>query len=281
MALLMTDVATGKEAFRNNRAMLKPISALEVWGEPADGPGMVATGDEDGVVKVWDMRQAKEVYTLHDNEDYICDLSYHAGRRELLASGGDGYLSVFNMRRGKLEARSDNMDDELLSVCWFRGGKNAICGTQEGVLNIWTAGDWGNISTRFPGHPESIDTICPLDEDTVVTGSSDGILRIVSLLPNRLLGLVGEHGEFPIEEIQMSFNKSLLGSCSHDNSVKFWNIDYLFEEDDEGDEQDGGEMDLGEDDLVADNRGKHTARPGEEVLSKNKQKKKEFFSGLE
>lgn len=32
-----------------------------------------------------------------------------------------------------------------------------------------------------------------LDEDTIVTGSSDGMLRVVSLQPNKLVGVLGEH----------------------------------------------------------------------------------------
>ena len=31
-----------------------------------------------------------------------------------------------------------------------------------------------------------------VDESTVLTGSSDGLIRVVSLMPNRLLGVVGD-----------------------------------------------------------------------------------------
>jgi len=31
------------------------------------------------------------------------------------------------------------------------------------------------------------------DADTVLTGSADGLIRIVGILPNALLGVVGEH----------------------------------------------------------------------------------------
>lgn len=35
-------------------------------------------------------------------------------------------------------------------------------------------------------HPHSIETIVPLSDDIVATGSSDGMVRIVSILPNKL-----------------------------------------------------------------------------------------------
>ena len=272
MSLLKIDVESLKIAYRNPRIHLKPVSAMITYEE-----NMLATGDEDGIVKIWDMRQEKECFSLHDNEDFISDMSYNPGQKLLLAAGGGGYLSVFNPRKGRLEARSDHMDDELLSVKWICGGKNAIVGTTEGVLNFWKAGDWGNISTRFPGHPESVDSIVVIDEHTVVTGSSDGMLRIVSCLPNQLLGLVGEHGDFPIESVRMSRNKNFLASASHDNRIKFWNIDYLFE--DEEDEGEQAPMEVEEMEEV-DNSGRSVGFGGTE-LSKKKEKKKQFFSGLE
>ena len=41
----------------------------------------------------------------------------------------------------------------------------------------------GDISDRFPGHPSSIDCMLKVDEETVLTGSSDGFIRVVSFFP--------------------------------------------------------------------------------------------------
>jgi WD40 repeat protein len=132
MSLVVTDVATLKTVHRVGRAHEHPVSAMACFDAHS-----AATGDEAGVVKLWDLRQRAETHVLHDNEDYISDLAFHPDRKRLLATGGDGYLSVFNPRAGKLDARSDNMDDELLSVRWIKNGKFAVVGTQEGVLNFW------------------------------------------------------------------------------------------------------------------------------------------------
>jgi WD40 repeat protein len=132
MSLIVTDVATLRTVHRVGRAHESAVSAMTCFDTHS-----AATGDEAGVVKLWDLRQRAETHKLHDNEDYISDLSFHPDRKRLLATGGDGYLSVFNPRAGKLDARSDNMDDELLSVRWIKNGKFAVVGTQEGVLNFW------------------------------------------------------------------------------------------------------------------------------------------------
>lgn len=44
--------------------------------------------------------------------------------------------------------------------------------------------------------------------------------------------------------IKFSRDKTWIGSVSHDNKIRFWHAEYLFEEDDE-DEEDGGEEEAG------------------------------------
>jgi hypothetical protein len=101
----------------------------------------------------------------------------------------------------QLEARSENAEDELLSVVTVKQGRKIVCGSQGGVLSIYSWGAWNDCSDRFPGHPASVDALVRLDEDTLITGSSDGLLRIVSILPNKMLGVLGEHADYPIERL--------------------------------------------------------------------------------
>ena len=190
---------------------------------------MLITGDDDGYVKLWDLRDKKAVHEWRDNEDYISDLCVCPDNKFVLAPGGDGYLSVFNLRKGQLEARSDNMEHELLSAVIIKEGKKAVVGTSDGLLDIFNFGWWGDISDKIPGHPNSVDTMVVVDNDTICTGSSDGLIRVVSIFPNKMLGIVGEHQDFPIEKIKLSRDKKYLASCSHDQTVKFWDVGYLYE----------------------------------------------------
>ena len=70
----------------------------------------------------------------------------------------------------------------------MKRGRKVVCGSQEGVLDIFDYSDIEDISDRFPGHPSSVDALLPLDDDIVMTGSSDGVIRIISILPNKMLG---------------------------------------------------------------------------------------------
>jgi hypothetical protein len=61
-----------------------------------------------------------------------------------------------------------------------------------------------------------------IDEDTVLTGSSDGLARAVQLLPNSLLGVLGGHDGFPVEALGWSAGRKMMESVSHDEYIRLW-----------------------------------------------------------
>ena len=82
------------------------------------------------------------------------------------------------------------------------------------------------------------------DNDTVLTGSGDGCVRIVSILPNRLLGVLGTHGDDDaIEAMALSGDRRALATVAHDGCVQLWNLASLHD-DSEGDDEDAGDVDV-------------------------------------
>lgn len=48
----------------------------------------------------------------------------------------------------------------------------------------------------------------------------------MNIQPNRLIGVIGDHGDFPIEKLRVT-NFNLLASCAHDAKVKFHETDSI------------------------------------------------------
>ncbi|KAJ3041384.1 WD domain repeat-containing protein 55, partial [Rhizophlyctis rosea] len=160
---------------------------------------MIASGDDEGCVKLWDTRQRKVAMKYKENVDFIADMTFVEDKRTLLVAGGDGCLSAFDIRKQKPLGVSANQDDELLSIAVLKNNRKVAVGTQSGTLLFFSFSQWGDCTDRFPGHPASIDSIAKIDEDTILTASADGMIRSIGVMPNRLKGVVGEHGELPVE----------------------------------------------------------------------------------
>jgi WD repeat-containing protein 55 len=203
----------------------------------SEGGLMIATGDDSGCVKLWDMRtSAKEVMSWSLHEDFVSGFAFNADANTLLSVGGDATLCTYDLRKQKNTNRSDDQEAELQCVQVMKGGKKVICGTQDGVILYFSWDRWGDCSDRFPGHPETVDCFLKLDESTVLTGSSDGLIRVVALQPNKVLGVIGDHEDFPVEGMRCSRDKRVLGSFAHDETVRFWDISMFAEDEDDEDE---------------------------------------------
>ena len=121
----------------------------------------------------------------------------------MVVASADGSLSVISMKERDLLYQTDNCQDEVLSCCVVKNGKYICAGTQEGSVNILKWNEEVDIADRITGHPESIDGMLKIDEDTICTGSEDGILRVVQIIPNRFLGVIGMHDDFPVERMEV------------------------------------------------------------------------------
>lgn len=206
---------------------------------------MLATGDDEGVVKLWDTRTMSETRKYEQHFDFISDFLWLEDKKHLVVTSGDGTLSVIDVRANKTEpfAHSEDQEDELLSIVPIKGDQKAVVGTQLGVLSIFNRkSGWGDCVDRFPGHPQSIDALVALTSDVILTGSSDGLIRAVQILPNKFLGAIADHGDFPVERLALDRNKKWLASASHDESLKLTDVhDALEDSDEEGEGEGEGE----------------------------------------
>lgn len=157
----------------------------------------------------------------------------------------------------------------------YPSGSKVVVGTQLGILSIFNRSKgWGDCVDRVPGHPSSIDALCPLpssypsSHSTILTGSSDGLLRAVQLLPTKLLGVIADHGEFPIERIAVdkAGEGRWVGSVGHEDVLRLTDLKEVFEDEDREEGGEGGKGGVGEVE-EDDERGEEVEREDEQEVS--------------
>eukprot|EP01041_Mallomonas_annulata_P006385 gene6385-12913_t len=207
-------------------------------------PTQIATGDDSGCLKIWDTRLSQHVIEYDLHEDFISGMTYVEEYNTLLSVGGDATLCAYDLRKKDSSSRSDDQEAELHCVECIKGGKKVICGTQEGVIIVFSWGKWGDCSDRFPGHPNTVDSMLKVDESTIISGSGDGLIRVVQIQPNKMLGIIGDHDSFPVEGMRRTVDGNLLSSFSHDEVVRFWDVSMLNEDDDDDNENNNNETNM-------------------------------------
>ena len=109
-----------------------------------------------------------------------------------------------------------------------------------------------------------MDALVALTDDVIATGSEDGMIRVMQILPNKfcelgfpplpqsrecpliqlLVGVIATHDEYPIERMKLDHRKKWLGSVSHDECIKLTDVENMLEDsDDEGGQEGEGDND--------------------------------------
>lgn len=221
-AIHILDVEQGQLERRISKAHGAPINSLLLVDE-----NVLVTGDDTGGIRLWDQRREGPLMDMRQHEEYIADMALDPAKKLLLTASGDGCLGVFNIKRRRFELLSEPQSGDLTSVTLMKYGKKVACGSSEGTIYLFNWNGFGATSDRFSLRAESIDCMVSVTENLLCTGSTDGIIRAVNILPNRVVGTVGQHAGQPVEELALSHCGHFLASSGHDQHLKFWDMTQL------------------------------------------------------
>lgn len=91
----------------------------------------------------------------------------------------------------------------------------------------------------------AVDAMLKLDEDTVITGAGDGYIRVLSIQPHNLLGVLAQQEEGGCDRMSLSPDNSILATVSYD-ALRVWDTSCLVEGDAEDEEADQGQANQAE-----------------------------------
>lgn len=229
-SLKMTDVETSKVVFKALKSHPSPLYKVKPMTEH-----LMATGDEDGTVKMWDNRKNPDgkfaaVMESRQFDEHVNDIFFDAATDDkiMVASSGEGTIQSFNIRGKRPDTQSEVYEGEMSGMGVVLRNSKLVTGCGDGRLYMFNWGQFGYHSADFPGHPEGINSLVAVTDNVIVTGCEDGVIRAVHLFPHRFIGTIGHHeDQFPVEKIDVSAEGDLVATISHDQKVKFWNIKYL------------------------------------------------------
>jgi hypothetical protein len=132
-SLLLIDSTTGK-TIKTLGKHGKPITSLALT---ADGK-MLASGGEDGAIKLWGVAAGVEVRELRQG-GAVLSLSFAPdGKRLLVAAGSEAAL--WDVRSGKKSATLKPSFLHVSCVAFLPDGKEAFTGSNDGTARLWDVG---------------------------------------------------------------------------------------------------------------------------------------------
>ena len=193
------------------------------------------SGDFKGNLTLFDKRQKSYIKIFKEQSEEITDILYEPNKPNfLLSSSIDSTLCVYDINKLSLYALSDKLDEELNCLLSYKNGSYILCGSGEGNVLIFNWDWFGDFKDMIKGHPEGINDMDKYDDNIFLTGAEDGLIRICTMFPKAVRGILKNTGGNKINKdkdnikdvnkIKISNDKKKVITCSGIDSLQMFDI---------------------------------------------------------
>ena len=188
----------------------------------------IATGADDGTVRVWDTNGHQRFTRLatHAPKTEVDSVAFTPDGQFVVSGGGDHTVRLWNAKTGE-EARppfaDPAEDDTVYGVAVSPDGGRVIVGRSDGTMQLLDAHTLERRSPTIQAHPNDIESVAYSPDGTrIITGGGDNTVRIWDSETLTRIGspLIGHHGT--VQSVIYSLDGSRIVSGGFDGSVRIW-----------------------------------------------------------
>ncbi len=181
--------------------------------------GPLATGSEDGGVRVWDGASGEMLREMRGTGGRVWSVAWSSSGGQLATGSSDGVVRVWDGASGEMLREMRGTRDRVLSVAWSSGGQLAT-GSEVGVVRVWD-GASGEMLREMSGRGGSVWSVAWSSGGQLATGSEDGVVRVWDGASGEMLReMRGTGGR--VWSVAWSSSGGQLATGSEDGVVRVW-----------------------------------------------------------
>ncbi|KAL4878509.1 WD40-repeat-containing domain protein [Aspergillus karnatakaensis] len=142
-----------KKAKRNAGEIDEQDDTEMVNLEPAIGTFRLASGSEEGKVRIWDLNKRKSIASLDSHVSVVRSLSYSQSENALLSAGRDKTVIVWDMRTFKTRRIIPVLESAEAASFVAEGGL-CLVGGENGKLRVWDCNRGGEVTSEQEAAPD-------------------------------------------------------------------------------------------------------------------------------
>jgi hypothetical protein len=134
-------------------------------------------GGFDGVLRIWDVGSGALERTFWSHRSAIYGVAWSPDGRHVVSASGDRTLRLWSLDSGTALTSFSGHSHTVYAVTLSRDGKQVLSGSLDGSARLW-ATDSGQEIMKFEGHTGSVYAVTFTPDGSILTGSSDGRIRL-------------------------------------------------------------------------------------------------------
>ncbi|MGK7902927.1 MAG: trypsin-like peptidase domain-containing protein [Hormoscilla sp.] len=199
------------------------ISSVAISSANARQGQLVASGNSDGTISVWNLVDGKAIATLQGHEKPVNTVVISPDGKMLVSGSDDHTIKIWNMSNGELERSLEGHALAVSALAIAPDGKTLVSGSWDKTIKIWDL-PTGELQKTIAGHTALVSalTISP-DGRILASGSQDKTIRLWHLQTAQPLGVLRGH-RLSVLSIAISADGRILASGSGDGTIGIWDL---------------------------------------------------------
>jgi len=207
--------------FEKNRLEILETPAVSVVFSPDNR--ILASGNLDGTIKLWDVETGKEIKTLQGHTDVVLSVKFSPDGKILASGGGDNTIRLWNIEVGREYATLKGHSGFVYCVDFNSTGTILASASEDRTIKLWNAITNNEIKTLH-GHDNSVVSIdFSPDDKILISGSDDTTVKLWSVLEGNEMMTLHGHTDI-VYSVNFHPEGSIIASGSNDTTIKLWNI---------------------------------------------------------
>ncbi len=182
---------------------------------------LLAAGDVEHRIKLFDVKNAKTLQTLRDHNAIITSVAFSPDGSRLASAAKENAIRIWDVKTGQVLQTLDGHTQAVSSVAFSPDGSLLASGGYDKLINLWDV-KTGKIVKTLQGHTDSVtDVAFSPDGQRLASASQDTTARVWDVQSGReLFELKGHTGG--LTTIAYSPDGQWLGTGSVDRTFKVW-----------------------------------------------------------
>ncbi|XZN92895.1 MAG: NACHT domain-containing protein [Microcoleus sp.] len=184
---------------------------------------LLATGDTDGVVRLWEASSCREILTCKGHTNVVESVAFSPDGKILASGSYDKTIELWDIKTGECLKVLQGHTESVMSVTFNPDGNMLASGSFDRTIGLWDIRT-GECLQILHGHTENVFSVAfhPAGE-MFASGSGDKTVRLWNIHSGECLKILEGHTK---NVFSVAFNSGgeILASGSGDKTVKLWNV---------------------------------------------------------
>ncbi|MEG3987473.1 NACHT domain-containing protein [Microcoleus sp. S28C3] len=184
---------------------------------------LLATGDTDGIVRLWEASTGREILTCKGHTNVVESVAFSPDGKILASASYDKTIELWDVKTGECLKVLQGHTESVMSVTFNPDGNILASGSFDRTIRLWDIRT-GECLKILLDHTKVVLSVVfhPVDE-MLASGSGDNTVRLWNLGTGECLKILHGHTK---NVFSVAFNSAgeILASGSGDKTMRLWNI---------------------------------------------------------